>query len=758
MKHASKVVSQSPESLLDEVVGILSIASAEQTEADTRANVIDRVLATLGWTHADIAREEASGAGDYLDYELRAGREPWMVLEAKRSGRTFDLKSFGRPTTDGRLRSIGTLVSRGGQALRDVMKQAAGYCNDRGVPFACVTNGQDWVFFRGLSRSTRPWNQGTALVFRGTESIRARFTDFVHCLGRNHAGRSFLPETLERDGDDELPPSRTPRDVLIPRGRSTPPESVAMVRAICDKLLSDIHTSPDKEMLERCYVQPGISGDFHTTVRRLLKDSEERVIDEAPKPKTPQSTEPEHFASEVARHDETSQIRDPIVVVGHVGAGKTTFLHRAISHLRNDVSAICALVDLTGFGHGGSIDAAAEEARVATTILEQLGRAARSTVKAAVPRISEGDLKHTDPYSPETLRTLLRDEIARERELGRRIWDKDQEAWDRKEYEMLCLLRDDPCRLLTKFIKQLRSRFRRADKKKFSVLVVLDNLDQATDDYQRCVYGFAERIARHTPAIVVTCIREDTFHIGRRSDGFLSSSALTAVYHVPSPPLDHVLRQRVAYARHVVDERRLPKGERGHSDAINSVCEFLDQTLTPQGSEGTEILAALAGHNMREGLALVTSVVEGAQSSPAAPNASGSFVLDCLVRSRADSGALGRTRLVDLFDAPPSSPPCHGLRARLLAYFSWTMEQDGKTLLEETERVIGRFSAWGYPAWLVRDALGHLVEGGALRGRRTDPNELPVRLSISASGFVHSHPTHGVEAISNGDGTHHPLV
>ena len=157
-----------------------------------------------------------------------------------------------------------------------------------------------------------------------------------------------------------------------------------MNRAIGDALFSDIFQHDRREMLQGCYVRPGIAGDFERSIQRLLKDSE-RAVDAGDEEVSRASTDA--FVEEIERHEMLSSIEYPVLVVGHVGAGKTTFLHKSLAALRGDIEqeqdpkAFCAIVDLEGHGHGGVVDAAAEESRVATAILEKLGTAATTVLK-----------------------------------------------------------------------------------------------------------------------------------------------------------------------------------------------------------------------------------------------------------------------------------------------------------------------------------------------------------------------------------------
>lgn len=232
----------------------------EANEARTRIEVINRMLVSLGWPNMDLEPESPSGTGEFLDYELWAQDQAWMAVEAKRAGVTFDLSDAGTRKSGSHLRSIVSLTSQGGGALREAMKQAATYSNDKGIPLACVTNGFQWLFFRGLSSKHRAWTRGSALVFASADEVIARFDDFLRALGRTWAGTS--------------------------------------------------------------YVTPGIAGDFEHSIERLLKDAPRGLEDE---PHEVVEGSPSKFVSTLSKQVQLSQIKHPVVVVGHVGVGKATF-------------------------------------------------------------------------------------------------------------------------------------------------------------------------------------------------------------------------------------------------------------------------------------------------------------------------------------------------------------------------------------------------------------------------------------------------
>jgi GTPase SAR1 family protein len=704
----------------------------EANEARTRIEVINRVLATFGWLDKDIEPEAPSGTGEFLDYELWAQDQPWMVVEAKRAGLTFDLSDAGTKKNDSRLRTIASLNNQGGATFREAMKQAATYCNDKGIPLACVTNGFQWLFFRGLSSKHRAWTAGSALVFATSDEVIARFDDFLRSLGRTWAGTTYLHELLDRPHSGSLPAPRVPRDFFATRRAQVDPDRIAVLRSVSDYLLGDIYGEDRREMLNRCYVTPGVAGEFERSIERLLKDAPHGLDDE---PHDVVEGDPGTFVSTLSKQAQLSQIRHPVVVVGHVGVGKTTFLQRSLAHLRDDKSAFCALVDLEGHGHGGTVDASHEEDRVAQLILDKLTNAATTVLKDH--GVSTGELAQADPNEAVTLRTLLRERITQERALGEKVWRADPAAWDRREYEIFSELRANPVALLTRYTRHLRGRF-----KSYPVLIILDNLDQAHEDYQRCIYGFAQRLSRETPAVVVVCIREDTYKTGREDEGFLSSSPLHFVFHVARPPLDKLLRQRVQFGEAAASSGELPRRLRAEAVAVRGVCDLLRKTVLVQPSESLNVFAALAGPNMRDALGLVRGLVEGAPAAISRPEPSTAFAFECLLISQGQSGLKTRCRIANCFDAEPSDPPFHALRIRLLAYLAWAFDSVAeRAFLEGTERALGHFAAWGYPVALTRRAISQLLDDGLVAPidgeHAADGHTLPRRVRISASGYVH---------------------
>jgi hypothetical protein len=165
-----------------------------QTEADTRARLISRVLHdVLDWPQQNVKREPHANPG-YMDYVLLTNK-PVAVVEAKRSGDTFQLPpDIGKP---GRPFLLGGIL-RSAKTLQEHIDQVAKYCLSNGIEYAVVSNGLQWVVFKALRTDGIHIAQGLALVFSGLADIEQRFVEFWTLLAYsqvcNHSlTRAFLP-------------------------------------------------------------------------------------------------------------------------------------------------------------------------------------------------------------------------------------------------------------------------------------------------------------------------------------------------------------------------------------------------------------------------------------------------------------------------------------------------------------------------------------------------------------------------------------
>src|ERR1700689_4065636 len=105
--------------------GSIGVNRGRITEADTRANILDRLIhEVLEWPREAVLRERYSKAG-FLDYEF-ARAIPVLVLEAKAKGETFFFP-YRKQATPQRLKISGALSSD--KTTLAALEQVQSYCN-----------------------------------------------------------------------------------------------------------------------------------------------------------------------------------------------------------------------------------------------------------------------------------------------------------------------------------------------------------------------------------------------------------------------------------------------------------------------------------------------------------------------------------------------------------------------------------------------------------------------------------------------------
>lgn len=712
----------------------------EANEARTRMAVIDRILGACGWTEEHIHPEHPTGTGDFIDYLLaKTPDDPWMVVEAKRVNRTFSVEK-----TKSSHRSLASLHKQG-RDIREVLDQAATYCNARAVPYAAITNGYQWLFFRGLSAPGYPWTKGSALVFHSIDDMLARIGDFRRCLHRGHAYTPELPALLQHSSTAGALAGRCATD-LVPNLTRPPATPRPDIRAVLDHLFTEIFGTDRDGMLDSCYVTPGYASDFDSTLQRLLNDKPDELTSGGDD--TRDGT-PAKFVSDLAADARYLTIHHPIAIVGNVGAGKTTFLRRVLVDLVRTNSVITAYINLEGRSSGGTFHQPDEANHFATELIKDLAKRTKILIDSRSD-ISNKEMSQAEPDSPETLGTIFRARVDSEWKLSQALWKRQPDEWDRRRLSIFDEERRDKFGYLLAYIRHLKARippseFTEGQRKRIPLVIFVDNLDLCTDDFQRFIYGVCAQLTSETGAITVLCLREDTYRVGRRAGGFLTSSQLQYIFHVASPPLDRVLRLRIEYAQAARHRHRLPAHLDSAPSSVESTIYAAKGVFQPSElpTEATGLIASLSGHDVRESLRLVRAVLQAIAERSIAPKPTSECVFECL--SAQFGSRIGSTRpgVFVVLESPPWTHPMHALPCRLLAYYERAYEHPQKAFLEPSERAITDFAAWGYPITAVRETLLSLLQFNMLRSPGLTEVEswqatmIPQRLTLTASGHAH---------------------
>jgi hypothetical protein len=265
----------------------------------------------LHWPLGEIGTEEPADAG-FADYVCRVRGRARLVVEAKRDGRSLGVE--GRPS--GAAFKLSGSVFKS-EAAKEGITQAIRYCGTKNAEMACVTNGREWIIFRGTrlgdGLDTR---DGMAFVFSNLNDIEQKFKLFYSLLSYEAANNfSYRPYFHEAEGQ----PIRTSVFHKAVRSagsaRFLPNGDLAgdidkMMSSFFQRLTGD----EDPEMLGVCFVE---TAESNHADKRLAKIAE-AIIDRINTLDTGRGTALTHLIARVQQ----SKRREFVLVVGTKGSGK----------------------------------------------------------------------------------------------------------------------------------------------------------------------------------------------------------------------------------------------------------------------------------------------------------------------------------------------------------------------------------------------------------------------------------------------------
>lgn len=494
------------------LAGWYATRHADRNEATTRFLMIDRLFfECLSWPKEDVKLEEPHGR-EYADYVFSVFR-PVLIVEAKREGDYFEL-----PAGQKRLEiSLPTLM-RDYPNLKAAIEQAAGYCQSRGVPFGAVTNGHQIVAFIATRNDGTPPLEGRALVFDSLESMVSHFHDLWQALSQPGIQEKKLQQRLT-GGVPNLPSklSATLPDYPGVKRRNVIQTDLQVLSEI---VIEDVIRSPDLEpdFLRQCYCQSGALSQYALTSKEILEARYAGLFETSSKapsvvPATTKSgISPDMLGLSIARR--------PILLLGDVGVGKTTFIRHLINIDAAQVfkDAICFHLDL------GSRGALALDLRV--HVVDEMARQLRQKYKTDIDErnfvrgVYNLELKRFDSGIYADLKNSSPD-LFLEKQLS--------------YVESLIHSRETHLQKSLEHISKARKK---------QIVLFLDNADQRDENTQELVFLIGQELADSWPMIVFVALRPETFHRSKKIGALTGYHA--RAFSIAPPRID--LKKRLDFA------------------------------------------------------------------------------------------------------------------------------------------------------------------------------------------------------------------
>lgn len=291
-------------------------------EAETRAKIIDRVLREcLGWTEECLRREDRVDSG-YTDYQLLIDGIPRLVIEAKRSGEYFELPK----TMNQRAYKISGVIQTVTNLVQ-AMQQARTYTVDVGCKYAIVFNGHQLAVFSAIVIG-KSWKESYVTVFHSLDDIKKHFNLFWNILSYESVKAGSLIDIIDK-GKEPITFRKVISEIHNPDQLWERNDLYTFIQPLSSLVFSELLDEDKVDMLKQCYV-------FEKSNRFLGEDLENYFIDNLPhfaakyriKDIFERANKAGVFEKEYFERQKGSARGSLIVLVGGIGSGKSTFLHR----------------------------------------------------------------------------------------------------------------------------------------------------------------------------------------------------------------------------------------------------------------------------------------------------------------------------------------------------------------------------------------------------------------------------------------------
>jgi GTPase SAR1 family protein len=296
----------------------------DANEAETRLKLIDRVIfEALGWTHDDVTVEDRvseDGSTTFSDYIVKTAFSTF-VIEAKRIGSSeLVLPNKRKESLTRRLVSGDT-----GAAIRQVRD----YARKLSIPFAVATNGSQWIVFPATRTDGVTFEQSSAIIFPNIESaLGDDFPEFYGLLSRESVIGGSLETELIGQRENQFRERRLNQYFTRPFTKITRNSLFPIIeKEVLTAFAEDIALS-DPDLLRKCYVDTPERLRYDRQIGMHIAKRDSASPSSPLRAITPQGRGA--FSDSIARAEARAKPL-ALLVLGTVGAGKTTF----INYIRN---------------------------------------------------------------------------------------------------------------------------------------------------------------------------------------------------------------------------------------------------------------------------------------------------------------------------------------------------------------------------------------------------------------------------------------
>ena len=467
----------------------LSESLLNLNEANTRAKIIDRFLKEcLGWPESAITREDRNDVG-YTDYQLIMSNRTQIIIEAKKTGEYFEIPpaQYRRHfKVGGVLQSIPNLTS--------ALNQARNYSVDIGCKYAAIFNGHQLVIFSAITIG-KSWKEGYCVVFHSLEDFKMNFALIWNILSYDSIRSGSLVSYVDFVKSDlvfqKLIQGIHNRDQTYARN-----DLYTYLQPISNFIFSELLDEARTEVLKQCYVfdrsNSQLGDEFNVFFTdRLPHFSQKFKIKEILEREKKGGVFEREFLSK-KQNQNRNRKGSLMVLLGGIGSGKTTFIHRFFKIVLADHENLLWFYV---------------------------------------------DFRYTSP-SPDVIQAYILEKISQE--------------WDEKYSQLLSPLLSDIGFAVNEPDKKVyfSKLFNLLNRLGFSISLIIDNVDQHDINIQERIFMEEIHLTVIFKTVTIMSLREETFLTSTKTGVFDAYDI--PKFHISSPNFISVINSRLDFAIKVI--------------------------------------------------------------------------------------------------------------------------------------------------------------------------------------------------------------
>ncbi|PKE32914.1 hypothetical protein CWS43_03185 [Rahnella sp. AA] len=646
----------------------------EANEATARLLIIDRILNLLGWNSEEFNPETYCGAAGYSDYMLSINNNPKLIVEAKKNGITF---GYPIRTAKSNEYYVSYFKNAFKKPLSDVIEQAQRYCVDKAVSHAVLTNGGEWIVCPMLPKPGRTIDNMKGIYFGNIFSEDFAFDLMWNLISKKAISENTLDIYLS---DINHKPSEVCHILRNTYGalKWQNGNNDIWLDEFYQSFFSQITDTNQRNMLEHCFVSDSKLDQFKGELKRVLKDSTPSYLPNGTHDFNPSESKDFLLSQHYGK---------VIIITGAVGCGKSTLVTKCLVEARQakNTYATPIIIDLINDVSKRTVDAK-------SIVFEYLYK--------------EVKINYPEEFSLDELRNTFSHELKiLKNGAYKELFEQDKSIFFIKEAELLDKESSNHQNMVLRIFKK------RTNEGK-AVILILDNVDRASESFQEEIYALSHLISNESGATVIITLREFTF-FRNKDKGFLDVRPEDKIIHLKAPDFGKLISSRVRYIKDFIETDFRIKDWRRKYDIKEFISTMQTHADTLRNNLQTsrdaasvlEILSSVSWHNVRTFYQLVKRVHGqlGSNTSPWNKTETISALM-----SNIELGE--NTFIPNIFKPYDNVNQCYFLKLRILSFLHDAITQGEISKGITLERIVNFALLYGYRKDWITKTLESSIE------------------------------------------------